>query len=148
MKRIAILLALAFSSVPLLGQVPNASEACPKEVREAPDSTSRVYKFRVDNLDEEPQFQGGGVPDFAKWVVPRLENVDPETCIIGRIYLQFVVKADGSVADIKVVRSSSHPLFDEEAIRVVSGSPKWKPGKHRGEAVDVLIVLPIVFSLQ
>ncbi len=88
------------------------------------------------------------MPDFAKWVVSRLENVDPETCIIGRIYLQFVVKADGSIADIKVVRSSSHPLFDEEAIRVVSGSPKWKPGKHRGEAVDVLIVLPIVFSLQ
>jgi protein TonB len=135
MKRIALLFALFFSSISVFGQV------------EVPDSSSRVYKYRVDIIDEEPQFQGGDLTDFSKWVDSKVEYVDPEICCNGRVVLQFVVKADGSVADIKVLRSLD-PTFDKEAIRVVSSSPKWKPGKLRGEAVNVSMTLPVTFMLR
>jgi periplasmic protein TonB len=36
---------------------------------------------------------------------------------------------------------------DAEAVRVVSGAPKWKPGKQRGRAVKVRMRLPITFQL-
>jgi protein TonB len=64
----------------------------------------------------------------------------------GRVVLQFVIEKDGSVADVKVLRGA-HPSLDAEAVRVVSLSPKWTPGKMNGKAVRVTYTFPVIFML-
>ncbi len=70
-----------------------------------------------------------------------------EDGIQGRVVLQFVVDRDGSVGDIKIARDIGGGC-GKEAVRVVSGMPKWKPGKQNGQAVKVYYTLPVNFKLQ
>ena len=65
----------------------------------------------------------------------------------GMVYLTFVIETDGTISDVKVLRSP-HPALGEEAVRVVRLMPKWKPGKQRGKKVRVQYNLPINFQLQ
>ena len=65
---------------------------------------------------------------------------------INRIYVRFKIDKNGRVID--VASRGPHPKLEEEAIRVVSQLPKMTPGKQRGEAVNVLYSLPIVFQVH
>ena len=65
----------------------------------------------------------------------------------GRVILSFIVNKDGSISNVEVMRSVSKEL-DAEAVRVVQSMPKWKPGKQRGQAVDVRFTMPVTFHLQ
>lgn len=65
----------------------------------------------------------------------------------GQVVLQFVVERDGSITDIRVVKSVD-PYLDKEALRVVKTMPKWKPGKQRGKPVRCRFTLPVRFRLQ
>ncbi len=65
----------------------------------------------------------------------------------GMVFLQFVVEKDGSLTDIKVVKGIGAGC-DEEAVRVLSNVPKWKPGKQRGRFVRVKLTIPIRFVLE
>ena len=66
--------------------------------------------------------------------------------ISGRVMVAFVVEKNGEVSQIEVTRRV-HPLLDEEAIRVIAASPKWKPGEKNGEKVRVKISIPVYFEL-
>lgn len=70
-----------------------------------------------------------------------------ENNIQGRVICTFVVERDGSVSDIRIARSVD-PSLDKEAIRVVSGMPKWIPGRQNGQMVRVKYTLPVTFRLQ
>ena len=100
-------------------------------------------------VEEKPTFNGGDANEFSKWVNEHLEY--PETAkengIQGRVTLQFTVKADGSVSNVKVLRGVDSSL-DKEAVRVVSSSPKWKPGRQRDNAVNVTYTFPVIFQLR
>jgi protein TonB len=74
-------------------------------------------------------------------------EIAKENGVQGRITMMFTVKADGSVADVKVVRGVD-PALDREAIRVISSSPKWSPGKQRDRAVPVTYTFPVIFRLR
>ncbi|MGF7140361.1 TonB family protein [Roseimarinus sediminis] len=65
----------------------------------------------------------------------------------GRVYVSFVVQPDGSIDEVRVVRSV-HPLLDAEAVRVVKKMTGWKPGRQKGKPVKVKFTVPISFSLQ
>lgn len=66
--------------------------------------------------------------------------------IEGKVYVGFVVKADGSISDVNV-RRGVHQLLDREAIRVIKSMPKWTPGKQNGKPVNVQMTLPVKFTL-
>ncbi len=70
-----------------------------------------------------------------------------ESGIQGKVYVTFVVERDGSITDVNIIRGIGGGC-DEEAVRVVSSMPKWKPGKQRGKAVRVQYNLPVRFTLQ
>ena len=63
----------------------------------------------------------------------------------GRAIIQFVINTDGSVCDVKVVRSAGDESLDKEAVRVISSMPKWEPGTQGGEKVRVQYTLPVAF---
>lgn len=69
-----------------------------------------------------------------------------EAGISGTVYITFVIEKDGSVSSIAVLREVGGGCT-EEAIRVVSGMPRWEPGRQRGKAVRVRMNLPISFKL-
>ena len=100
-------------------------------------------------VEEKPKFQGGDANDFSKWVNQRLvyPEVAKENGVQGRVMLQFTVKTDGSVSDVKVLRGVD-PSLDKEAVRVVSMSPKWTPGKQRDRKVKVTYTFPVIFQLR
>ena len=100
-------------------------------------------------VEEKPSFQGGDANQFSKWVNQRLvyPEIAKENGVQGRVTLQFTVEKDGSVTKVKVL-SGVDPSLDKEAVRVVSTSPKWKPGKQRDRAVPVTYTFPVIFQLR
>ena len=67
--------------------------------------------------------------------------------IAGRVFVSFVVEKDGSVNEVKVMRGIGGGC-DEEAVRVIKGMPKWKPGMQKGKPVRVSYMMPLNFKLS
>ena len=103
----------------------------------------------VGNVEEKPSFNGGDANDFSKWVNSRLvyPEIAKENGVEGRVTLQFTIDKDGRLGDVKVLNAPDKTLADE-AVRVVSSSPKWKPGKQRDRAVKVSYVFPVIYRLR
>ena len=100
-------------------------------------------------VEEKPSFNGGDANEFSKWVNSKLvyPEIAKENGVQGRVTLQFTVEADGRVTNVKVLRGVDDSL-DKEAVRVVSSSPKWKPGKQRDRAVKVTYTFPVICQLR
>ena len=100
-------------------------------------------------VEEKPKFNGKDANEFSRWVNQRLDY--PQVCIEngvqGRVTLEFTIRADGSLSDIKVLRGVD-PALDSEAVRVVQSSPKWTPGRQRDRAVAVTYTFPVIFRLR
>ena len=67
--------------------------------------------------------------------------------IQGRGMVDFIIDKDGKVTDVRVVRGVD-PDLDEEAVRVISASPKWKPGRMNGQKVRTSVTVPVEFRLK
>jgi TonB family protein len=99
-------------------------------------------------VEEMPQYPGGEkamMEYVAKNVAYPQEARDKE--ISGRVFVSFVVEKDGSIGEVKVMRGIGGGC-DEEAVRVIKGMPKWKPGKQEGKPVRVSYMMPINFKLS
>ncbi len=101
------------------------------------------------SVDKKPMFQGGEASKFSLWVFSQIKYPEDafKNNITGKVLLQFVISKEGKVTGVKVLRSSGNEMLDNEAIRVISSSPDWEPGKVKGEAVDVIFTYPIIFKL-
>ena len=99
-------------------------------------------------VEEMPQFPGG-MGEAMKFLAQNIKYpvAALQAKIEGRVIVQFLVKENGKVVDIKVMRGVS-PELDAEAMRVVGLMPDWIPGKQRGKAVAVKYTMPIMFRLQ
>lgn len=118
----------------------NKKEETPARQQE-PVQSNTVY----DAVEQMPAFPGnlnGFISSNLKYPAIAEENG-----VQGRVIVQFVVDRDGSISDIKVVRSVDASL-DREAVRLVRSMPRWTPGKQNGKAVRVRYTLPINFRLQ
>ena len=99
-------------------------------------------------VEQMPQFPGGEA-ELMKYVAHHIKypTMAAENNIQGRVVVKFVVKKDGSVGEVQVLRGKD-PDLDKEAVRVVRSLPKFIPGKMNGQAVSVWFTLPINFKLQ
>lgn len=102
----------------------------------------------VPVVQEMPQFPGGekALLDFISQNLKYPQEAVSNN-VSGKVILRFAIAADGSVKRIEVMRSI-HPLLDQEAIRVITMLPKWKPGKQNGVPVPVWFSVPVVFELK
>ena len=91
----------------------------------------------------------GGMKAFYEYVASNLKypTLATRTGITGKVFIQFVVEKDGSITNVIVAKGIGGGC-DEEAVRVVSNAPKWKPGKQRGRPVRVVRIMPIHFVLK
>ena len=111
------------------GEVLKAKEviAEPEPPKEFPGGPSALFEYLSKNI---------------KYPVVAEENG-----VQGRVIVTFVVERDGSITDVKVVKSVD-PSLDKEAQRVVKSMPHWIPGKQNGSAVRVKYTVPVTFRLQ
>jgi protein TonB len=100
-------------------------------------------------VEQKPTFNGGDANGFAKWVNSRLvyPEIAKENGVEGRVTLQFTIGKDGRLQDVKVLNSPDESLA-QEAVRVVSSSPKWEPGRQRDRAVMVSYTFPVIYRLR
>lgn len=103
------------------------------------------------DCDQRPYFLNSPDPDrfLQKWVYQYLKypKESLRNGVQGRVMVQFIINKDGSVSDVEVVKSVS-PELDAEAVKVVSASPKWTPGRVNGNKVRTSIVIPVEFRLE
>ena len=115
----------------------------------APDTPENGDAIPFNEVEVKPTFNGVDATEFSKWVNGHLTYPDAakQAGIQGRVTLKFAIDTDGSVTDVVLLRGVDK-LLDDEALRVVSNSPKWEPGKVNGEPVKVSYVFPIIFQLR
>lgn len=121
-------------------------EDCVGETDTLIGETRKVYPYAA--LEEKPEFKGG---EEAMWKFLGDNLVYPQHAknigIEGKVYVTFVIDEFGNVVNVKVPREVGGGL-DEEAFRVVSMMPRWKPGRQAGHPVSVSYQLPIIFTLN
>ena len=100
-----------------------------------------------DVVEENAQFPGGDTACM-KWLQDHIKypSICQEQGVQGRVIVAFVVNKDGSIVEVKVLRSPDQHLSDE-AIRVVKQMPKWKPARQGNRSVRSRFNLPVMFRL-
>lgn len=124
-------------------EIPLDIPPIPEPVADLGEATEEI----IDIVEEKAEPEGG----FSKFYAHLKTNMKyPKPAqrygIGGKVFCQFVVNKDGSIQDVKIIRGIGGGC-DEEAIRVIQTSPKWKPGKQRGRPVRSRFSLAIQFDL-
>ena len=117
-----------------------------KVVDEVPPAVEETKVFDV--VEQMPSFKGGDAA-LMEWLNKNIKYpvVAEENGIQGRVVATFVVERDGSITDVKIVKSVD-PSLDKEAVRVLKSMPKWIPGRQNGQPVRVKYTVPVTFRLQ
>ena len=127
----------------------DVSDDVAKEKEELKAAVERGESIPFQLIEYKPTFNGGDANEFSKWVNANLTYPDAAKAagVQGRVVLQFTVGPDGTVGNVKVLRGVSEEL-DAEAVRVISASPKWEPGRIDDKPVPVTYTYPIVYQLR
>lgn len=157
--------ALVFYPVQAESAAPAGSAADSESVSSSATASASAYDSKV--TQKTPSGQADDAPETTATVAPEVRpefpggirammqflasNIHyPENAlknnVQGRVVLRFTVFADGSIGDVKVIRSIS-PELDQEAIRVVESMPRWTPGTVDGKPVNCSYALPVSFSI-
>lgn len=126
------------------GEVLKAKEEIAQPEPPKNEEENKVF----DVVEEQPSFPGGQGA-LMSWLHDNIKYpvVAAENGIQGKVIVQFIVGKNGSISNVKVLRSVD-PSLDKEAVRVVSNMPNWTPGKQNGASVNVRFTLPVTFRLQ
>ena len=110
------------------------------------DLRSDLPKLKADEMPEYP----GGVSAMMTFVMENIKYPEEakQAKKEGRVLCSFIIDKEGKVTEPHVVKSSGTQCLDDEAVRIVSLMPDWKPGKDKGEPVNVLYTIPILFKLK
>lgn len=108
------------------------------------DKTDEIF-IAVEIMPEFP----GGKQALISYLANNVKYplIAQENGIKGKVYVSFVIDELGNINDVDLLRGVDSAL-DKEALRVVRGMPKWKPGKQAGKAVKVRYTVPIYFELR
>ena len=100
-------------------------------------------------VETKPSFDGGDSNKFIKWVNSQLQYPESlkDSDVTGRVVVKFIITEDGKVTEATVVRGL-HEDLDKEALRVVSMSPDWTPGRQEDKPVPVMYSIPVLFQIR
>lgn len=148
------------SKRPLIEEAVRVIQAMPKWVpakhkgKAVPCAMTLPVKFSLSgpaekkSIQVDPEFPGGMQELFnflSKEVkYPEAARKDGAE---GMVVVTFMVEPDGSLSTFEVAKSVREDL-DNEVIRVLQLSPKWKPGLKDGKIVRVQYTLPFKFKLS
>ncbi len=96
-------------------------------------------------VEEMPEYPGGALK-LKEFFAGEVSKLDTNYIIGKRCFITFLVTKEGLVANAHVVRGTGDKDVDAKALEIVNSSPKWKPGKQKGQAVNVSYTVPINFG--
>ena len=128
MKRLILILIVCLLSI-----IAQAQDTIPSD----PDQ-----EIFIDRYDM-PEFPGGQKALFEYFPEQAVKD-----SIEDRVIVQFLVQADGTITDIEVIRSKGNPMFDEEAVRVISEMPQWVWKHDPGDLAPMRFIVPVNFKLK
>jgi protein TonB len=107
-----------------------------------------THIYDASGIDSYPEFEGG-MAAWAKFIQKNLRYpyAAQEQEVQGKVFLSFVVEIDGSITDVTLIKGIGAGC-DEEAMRVIKKSPKWKPGQQQNRKVRVRYTMPLSFRLS
>lgn len=107
------------------------------------ENTNEVYL----TLTEKPEYPGG-MRELITFIQGSIQYPSDayQALIQGRVVVQAIIDADGSVIQPSII-GSVDSLLDKEALRIIPSMPKWKPGKYHGKAVKVIFHFPVLFRI-
>lgn len=138
MKRSLLLLCLILVTIPSIAQRRKYGTG----IVEGPPTEQPVYR----QVTEMPRFQG----DLNKWILDHLHYPvnAKENDYEGRVQLLFEIRDDGSVHVLSVQKSSGYQELDDEAKRMITSMPLWRPAKLNGKPIGYTMTLPVIFRLS
>jgi hypothetical protein len=103
-----------------------------------------------ENPEPEAEFPGGFV-SLMVWIQQDMLNNEEIAADLGshcftHVFLDFIVEKDGSISHVKAHNKCSSDL--SYYVELMERSPKWKPGKYRGEVIRSRVRLPLTIQLQ
>lgn len=127
----------------------NAGETTQEgEKIDAPPVVVEETTYDLAAVQEQPEYPGGAQKMYEFFgKIQHYPDMEFDAGIEGRVYVGFTVDKDGSIEEVKMLKSISEGL-DKEAMRMVKAMPKWNPGKMNGKAVKVHFSLPVGFKLK
>lgn len=146
MNRILILFIIVAGLLPGIGVGIGFSQTCRvKAGNSAGGVKAYLEVYEYDYVKEKPMFPGGN-SQLVAFINSNRQY--PEEAyrkgIQGRVTCSFVVNTDGTVSHISILRGVE-PSLNQEALRIMSKMPEWKPGKHEGKCVPVRVVWSVPF---
>lgn len=128
---------------PLETDMDDDMEAMEEEEPPKPLTEEEEAKFRI--VQDLPQFPGGLI-EFSKWLTRNLKypKALEDHKLEGQVVAEFMVNTDGSVTDVKIVRSL-HTLCDNEVLRVLRMMPRWTPGIENDQPCRTKVCVPVLF---
>jgi len=113
------------------------------------DAPAEEVAEEIFSIVEDQPTPVGGMEAFYKYVGKNINYpaAARRMGVEGKVYVQFVVDKDGTLNEVTAIKGIGAGC-DEEAVRVVKAAPPWNPGKQRGRAVKVRMVIPITFRLS
>jgi protein TonB len=113
-----------------------------------PAFAQKKQEDRVYDGVQTPAEMPGGLEGFQKYLSDNL--VYPTSSIRnktqGTVVVSFIVEKNGSVSNVEV-KSGLDQACNNESVRVISKSPKWKPARHDGQVVRQRLTVPIQFKM-
>lgn len=144
MLKALLVIPVATLAVSVFANGKNVSETA-KEPHPQTTTQTKIH----DAVEEMPEFNGGQLA-MMEFLMNNMKY--PQAAVKakqqGKAVVGFVIRKDGTVSDVHITKSAGYAVLDEEAIRVVKAMPAWKPGKQKGEPVNVKYYVPITFRLK
>ena len=117
------------------------------EPQNPPREISKDEVFMI--VEEMPEFPGGEL-EMRRYIAEHV--IYPQDAKAqkqqGKAFVTFIIDTNGNVKDVKIARGTGYESIDNEAVRVVKSLPQFKPGRQRGQTVNVSFTVPINFQLD
>ncbi len=122
----------------------DAPQATAPTVHQRPAKNEEIP---VTAVEKKPSFQGGDLNHFLAWLSTQVQPQTDEhgVQLTGMVMVDFVVDRDGSLCDVKTLKSPNERL-SQEVERVLKSSPRWEAGTQQGKTVRVKYMLPVMFA--
>ena len=142
---LAVVAACTFSSPQNATSDKGSEKVVNGEVSAVDSDAELVYQI----VEQQPEYPGG-TAELMRYLMKNIKYPaeSRQRNSQGKVFVGFVIKKNGSIGDVDVVKTSGDDLLDAEAMRVVKAMPAWVPGKQGGENVNVRFTLPVIFRLQ
>lgn len=109
---------------------------------------SNDKKDAYEVVEKMPSYNGG-TEALQKYLESNLKYPEDakKAGISGKVYVSFIVNADGQVQDARIMRSAS-PLLNDESLRLTNSMKDWTPGSQNGKKLSMAVTMPIEFKLK